>query len=452
MKIRTAIFLVYVAASAVGMVVLMRFILAEVRPRYVTAVQGNLQDAVQMVARGLKDQSAQEAAVILSGRTGFRVQLNQADGRVLFDSRAVISPEGEGYEDASATRVVARQVSMRLIDSEADQNALEVSANAPVLLADGMDATLKFSRSFRSMNEVIWAERKKLTFIALFISGVMVVAGWWISAQLTRSLERLTLYVQQVRDGRPASPPQSRATEIAALGTAFEQMRDALEGRQHAERYTQALAHEVKAPLAAIRGAAELLDEEMPVEQRTKFLANIRGESARIQQIVDRLLELSSLEARKTLRQTEIMTGSELAEEAAAVVRPAYAARSVNLNLTLTNAKVQGERVLLREALVNLLHNALDFSPMGSAVEFTVTESEGLVNFSIEDQGPGVPDYALGQVFERFYSLPRPGSTRKSTGLGLALVREVALLHGGEVTLVNRKTGGASAVLRISVA
>ena len=73
------------------------------------------------------------------------------------------------------------------------------------------------------------------------------------------------------------------------------------------------------------------------------------------------------------------------------------------------------------------------------------------VSFTVEDHGPGVPDYALPRVFERFYSLPRPGSTRKSTGLGLALVREIAHLHGGGAELDNRPEGGARAVFWVPV-
>jgi two-component system sensor histidine kinase CreC len=69
------------------------------------------------------------------------------------------------------------------------------------------------------------------------------------------------------------------------------------------------------------------------------------------------------------------------------------------------------------------------------------------VAFSVDDRGPGVPDYALPQIFDRFYSLPRPETGRKSTGLGLALVREIAHLHGGEVALANREGGGAVATL-----
>jgi two-component system sensor histidine kinase CreC len=282
------------------------------------------------------------------------------------------------------------------------------------------------------------------------IGLVMIVAGWWIAARLTHSLERLTAYARSVRDGRPAAPPQSRAREIAELSRAFEEMRDTLEGRQHVERYTQTLAHEVKAPLAAIRGAAELLDENMPAEQRQKFLANIRTESARIQRIIERLLELSSLEARKELRQTETFSAAQLATDAADVVRPACAAKGVTLTLRAgSDAKARGEGVLLREALVNLLQNAYEFSPAGGEMVLGWTVANGRVAFAVEDNGPGVPDYALPRVFERFYSLPRPGTERKSTGLGLALVREIAHLHGGDATLVNRPEGGARAEFRV---
>jgi two-component system sensor histidine kinase CreC len=206
------------------------------------------------------------------------------------------------------------------------------------------------------------------------------------------------------------------------------------------------LAHEVKAPLAAIRGAAELLDETMPAEQRQKFLGNIRTEAARIQRIIDRLLELSSLEARKALRQTETLGVAPLAAEAAEVVRPAGAARRLALTVRGgPDARLRGERVLLREALVNLLQNAFEFSPDGGEVTLGWSVEAGRVVITVEDAGPGVPDYALPKVFDRFYSLPRPGTDRKSTGLGLALVREIAHLHGGDATLENRKDGGARA-------
>ena len=442
MKIRTAIFVVYVAASAIGLSVLMYYVLAEVRPRYVTAVRLNLQSAVNAVAVALEGRTTAQAIAVLERQDHFRARLVLPDGSVAFDSleEGPGDPEGDDYG-------FAKNVGNRILDRGVPVSALEVSVVAPTRLADAGDARIVFSRSFRSVNAVIWSERKKLAAIAVLVSGVMLVAGWWIAARLTHSLDRLTAHVRSVRDGRSGAAPRSNAREIAELAQAFDEMREAVEGRKRVERYTQALAHEVKAPLAGIRGAAELLGEEMPAEQRDRFLANIRGEAARIEKCVERLLELSSLEARKMLEQAESIDASSLADEAATLIRPAFAAAKITLEVKGTRASIRGERVLLREALVNLLQNALDFSPVNSAVVFSINAGEGRVAFTIEDSGPGVPDYAIERVFERFYSLPRPGTTRKSTGLGLALVREIAHLHGGEVALGNREGGGARATL-----
>jgi two-component system sensor histidine kinase CreC len=255
-----------------------------------------------------------------------------------------------------------------------------------------------------------------------------------------------------LRDERPIAPPQSRAVEIAGLTRAFEEMRETLAGRRHAERYIQALAHEVKAPLTAIRGAAELMEEDMPEDRRRRFLKNIRGESARIQRIVERLLELTSIEARRALNRIEPIETTGLVEEAAEAVRSAYAAAGVTLTV-VDDVRVRfvGERFLLWQALVNLLQNALDFSPLGGEVTLHVVFARSRIDFVVEDRGSGVPDYALSQVFDRFYSLPRPRDERKSTGIGLALVREIARLHGGDATLENRSGGGVRAVLWVEV-
>ncbi|HEX2100138.1 MAG TPA: ATP-binding protein, partial [Candidatus Synoicihabitans sp.] len=296
--------------------------------------------------------------------------------------------------------------------------------------------------------ELVAAARRRLLWSGLAGGVVLLAALLLVTAWVIAPLERLTWYARRVRDGEKPPKPDLPGRTLHELGTAFEEMRDALEGRQHAERYTQALAHEVKAPLAAIRAAAELMDEDMPETQRRKFLENIRGEVARVQAVIERLLELTTLEARKTLAREDRMTASTLVAEATAIVRAAYSSGGVALDESVeADVTLLGDRVLLREALVNLLQNALDFSAKGSRVTLTVRGEEGRVRFVVEDEGAGVPDYALARVFERFYSLPRPGNGRKSTGLGLTLVREIAHLHGGDVTLENRAPRGARAVL-----
>lgn len=99
------------------------------------------------------------------------------------------------------------------------------------------------------------------------------------------------------------------------------------------------------------------------------------------------------------------------------------------------------------ELLLNLLDNAIAFSPTGGNIEIALQRRDQRAEVSVRDHGSGAPDYALPQVFDRFYSLASPASGQKSSGLGLALVREVARLHGGEADFANHPEGGAVARL-----
>src|SRR6478736_6208309 len=453
MRIRTAIFGVYVLASAVAFAGVMALVLRDVRLRYVESMRRTLGDTAALLATLATPDSpngdwTQRLALLPARADVLRVFACDPGGRVLFDTRGQDVGQTYVWTMTGGGQIASENYTVANVAEVGN----ELRVVAPVHRGGGIVGWVGVARPLASVADGVRSARVRLTVYAGIIGLVMMLAGWWLAARLTHSLERLTIHAREVRDGRPSVPPQSRAREIAELSRAFEEMRDALEGRQHVERYTQTLAHEVKAPLAAIRGAAELMDENMPEEQRRKFLANIRDEGARIQRIIERLLELSSLEARKQLRQTESISSARLAGEAAEVLRPACAARGISLTIEAgTDALVRGEVVLLREALVNLLQNALDFSPRGGAVVLRVTAGSGRVIFAIEDNGPGVPEYALPKVFDRFYSLPRPGTERKSTGLGLALVREIAHLHGGNATLANRPAGGARAEFWVTV-
>jgi len=454
MRIRTAIFVVYVVASALGLSVVTALVLRDVRLRYVESMRRTMGDTAAYMAAFAAPESVEVdwtgKLTTLPQQDGMlRVFACDRAGKVLFDSANRDVGQVYQWNMLGGGRLASEnytQPNVALVNGE-----LRVVAR--VMAGREHVGWVGLGRALAAIEDGVRAARWRLVFTIGSIAGVMVLLGWWLAVRLTRSLEKLTEYAHKVRDGRAAMPPTSRAREISELSRAFEEMRDALEGRQHVERYTQALAHEVKAPLAAIRGAAELMDETMPAEKRAKFLANIRQEVARIQRIIERLLELSSLEARKQLQQTVQIEAMQLAVEAADIVRPAAVAKDIAIELDIPRPiTIRGDAVLLREALVNLLQNAVEFSPKDSVVKLSVRMAETRVEFAVEDSGPGVPDYALSRVFERFYSLPRPDTDKKSTGLGLALVREIAHLHGGTATLANRPEGGARASLTLPTA
>jgi two-component system sensor histidine kinase CreC len=468
-SLRLRLLLVLLAIYCAGGYFIARWTLDQVRPRYLESMEESLVDTSVLLAARLEenvtaagpDVSGLQSAFAAAQRREFaarifslrktaidlRVYVTDAEGKVLFDSTG--RNQGRDFSHWNdVVRTLRGEYGARSTrDVPGDDETQVIYVAAPVRHAGRICGVVTAGKPTHGINALVAAAKRRILIGAAgggigLLLVLLLVASWVIAP-----LERLTAYARAVRDGQAVAAPALPGRTLRELGTAFEEMRDALEGRQHAQRYTQAMAHGVKAPLAAIRAAAELMDEDMPAAERARFLANIRGEAVRIHQIVDRLLELSSLEGRKALARTERINGAELAREAVAAVQTAYVARRVRLAMEAGDAALNGERVLLREALVNLLQNALDFSPAESEVTLTVKTGADRAVFTIADRGSGVPDYALPHVFERFYSLPRPESGHKSTGLGLALVQEIAHLHGGGAALANREGGGAQATL-----
>ncbi|HKK19247.1 MAG TPA: ATP-binding protein, partial [Opitutales bacterium] len=191
-----------------------------------------------------------------------------------------------------------------------------------------------------------------------------------------------------------------------------------------------------------------LLHEELPPEKRRQFIENIKTESVRLQNLVDQLLALSSLENRTELgAPTKVSLVSLLRR---VVNQHQSNALDKNLQFELQAAEdisVQGEEFLLETALNNLLQNAIDFSPKGSAISLHLEAQKDQALITITDEGPGIPEYAYDRIFDRFYSLPRPGSERKSSGLGLCFAREAIELHGGKLSIRNRECGPGAKVM-----
>ena len=214
------------------------------------------------------------------------------------------------------------------------------------------------------------------------------------------------------------------------------------------EQYVQNLTHEIKSPLSALRGAAELLAEPMERERRNGFSGNIRQETNRIQIIVDRMLELAALENRSRPAKAENVDVQTLVRTVVESKQPQLVKRNVTVEDAVPDGvRVPGDLFLLHQAVSNLLQNAIDFSSAGGRIRISASAGDHIVELQVTDEGTGIPDYAAGKVFDKFYSLERPVTGRKSTGLGLNFVREVALLHSGDILIENTPGCGVCATL-----
>ena len=188
--------------------------------------------------------------------------------------------------------------------------------------------------------------------------------------------------------------------------------------------------------------------EEMPPDQRDRFLSNIHNEANRIQKIIDRMLELSALENQKILQKRESISFPSLIKTVLEGKRPMLSKKKLSLaNNVQEHILIQGDSFLLHQAISNLIQNAIDFSPAHSNISLSGRVEAERMRFTVDDNGSGIPDYAIEKIFDKFFSLHRPDSGKKSTGLGLNFVKEVVTLHNGEIKLENRPEKGVRATL-----
>jgi two-component system, OmpR family, sensor histidine kinase CreC len=172
-----------------------------------------------------------------------------------------------------------------------------------------------------------------------------------------------------------------------------------------------------------------------------------------MQSLVDRMLDLSGLESRRGLQESRRVEVSGMMIEARDRLGASLARREIEMHEDLEPGLcVRGEKFLLQQAFQNLLENAIAFSPKGSRLEVRARRGEPgpapapAVRIEILDQGPGIPAFAREKVFEKFFSLQRPDTGRKSSGLGLTIVQEITRLHQGDIRLEARPEGGLMAV------
>ena len=384
----------------------------------------------------------------------YRVYVTDARGIVVFDSAG--RDIGRDYSRWNDVYLTLRgQYGARSTRSDPDdENSTVMHVAAPIRDAKGSIAgVLTVAKPNRAIAQFIERSQQAVLRWGLVLLGtallVGVLAAWWLS----RQLGRLRRYAQAVTAGERVDVPRT-AGEFDDLGRALATMRERLEGKQYVEQYVHALTHELKSPLSAIRGSAELLESPLPDADRARFIATIRAQGDRMAQMIDKLLALAAVEHRQRLEQPAPVSVAGLVDEATAQVETAAVAAGISLSRDIEDpgAVVVGDGFLLRQALANLLDNAIDFAPRDSTVELSVRRDGDLLRLSVADRGPGVPDYAMERVFERFYSLPRPGGGSRSSGLGLCFVTQVAELHGGSAALANREGGGATASFELPIA
>ena len=463
MKIRTRLSIAFLLVGFASIYVLVDWVLDDLRPRYLAAMEESMVDTAtilatlvefQMDANTIPIEPLRAALSIAADKElkatiyeytktelNLRVYITDRNGIVVLDTDGGRA-EGQDYSrwnDVYLT--LGGQYGARatpLVPGDPGSAVLYVAA--PLRYQGEIVGTLSVGKPATSLSTFLETATREIVVAGIIIACAVVLMTMAVSRWVSHPIERLTRYALAVRDGQRVPVPPLQNDEIGRLGAAFEAMRVALAGKQYVEDYVQTLTHQLKSPVAAIRGTVELLAEDMPLDERKRFNENLRSESMRMQVLIDRMLELASLENRQELRDIQSI-------DLVALVRDLICSRTdadskpVPTLTGLDTLQLRGERFLLEQAIDNLLQNARAFSGRTGTITVSIQQKNNFAVVEVSNTGPAIPDYALERIFERFYSLPRPDTGNKSTGLGLPFVRNVATLHGGEITLQNTANG-----------
>jgi len=256
-----------------------------------------------------------------------------------------------------------------------------------------------------------------------------------------------TITAERLKERLPVDNPND---EFGRLATVFNQTLTRLESSfDQMRRFTADASHELRTPLTAMRSVGEigLRAKREPAEYR-EIIGSMLEEVDRLSLLVDRLLMLSRADTGESMLAMDRVDLGELAEEVTAQLEVLAEEKQQSLSVKVDGpSSCVGDRMVLRQALLNLVDNAIKYSPVGGKITVHASRSsEGVAMLDVSDTGPGIPVEQQQRVFDRFYRVDRSRSRENGggTGLGLSIARWAVEVNGGQLTLENKGEPGAT--------
>lgn len=290
--------------------------------------------------------------------------------------------------------------------------------------------------------------------VTIGVGGIIGLLISFYSARLIkRSIHRLQHQTHEVAQSRFGKlPPEEPLPEIAALTRDFNHMCARLEElNDMKEDFIYHVSHELRTPLTAIREASSMLGEgcfDRRAEHRDQLLGIVSDECERLIQSINRMLDLSRMEAQMMTYVFQPVDLWALVRDSILKLAPIAVSKNILLELKPGRAtpKIKGDRERLRQLLDNLLGNALKYTADGGRVRILLeaaTAPEGSLQVAIHDTGCGIPQNDLETIFDKFHRIDRGQDTERGTGLGLSIAKHIVLAHGGTIWATSQPGKGS---------
>lgn len=461
MTVRLRLILAFFILILTAFYYLLDFINNNMRPQYLETVEESLNDTAHVLASLVETDSGKNAMTEVMrnvkqrklqadiyGFTKQKVELQiyttDKQGIVTYDSSNRLTGQDYSRWNDVYLTLQGKYGARSTRDDPDDPATGALYVAAPILKHNQISGSLTVVKPKTNLNLLIDRATRKiywgivLTVISILVFSLLVTL--WV----TRPIGKLTRYANDLAQGKKdVHKPTSKAPEMRNLLQAFEQMRAELEGKKYIERYIRTLTHELRSPLTGLSAALEILEDDLDMNKRRQFLANARAEYNRLQTLSDHILSLATLENRDAITNSESIVLEKLMQRASALTDAQH--KKIQITIPDSRTQIEAIPVLLEQTFTSLFQNALDFSAANSEINCTFEITGVNLQICIQDQGTGIPNYALPHIFEKFYSTERPGG-RRSSGLGLAFVKEVIDLHNGSITVQNLKNSTGTIV------
>lgn len=297
----------------------------------------------------------------------------------------------------------------------------------------------------------------RISLLSLVAAGL---TSWLLSR---RSLQPIETIKEQVSDIHVDDLDQridvdGSGSELAGLTESVNKMLERLDRSFNAQSdFLNHAAHELKTPLAVLLAETQRLRRTpRKIEDYESNLVEMEQELLRLAKVVDSLLMLAKARAGTRDLDEAPVSANDFATEALERCQPIARHREIRLDASLAfdpdsdvEPIVLGDERLLIAMVENLVRNAIRLSPVGAVVRVVVSMADSNVNIAIQDEGPGIPESQMENLFEAFVSEPVAGRSSGGTGIGLAIVSSVVKLHRGEILVANRDGGGAEFVITL---
>jgi two-component system sensor histidine kinase ChvG len=329
-----------------------------------------------------------------------------------------------------------------------EDNRLLVTVAEPVLRNAQSVGIVLLTREAREVDDSLMTVRLSILGLFTLALALTVALSWYLSLTIARPILRLASAAARMREGsgRASQVPEQllvRHDEIGALAQALSESARALWARMDAiEHFAADVAHEIKNPLSSIRSAIEtLLRIDEPAKQR-RLLAIIAEDVRRLDRLINDISDASRIDAELSRAATERVDVRPILATLAEIHEATRRDGDPRIELSapdgpLVVPAIEGRLV---QVLRNLIVNAQSFSPRNGKIGVKARETGSVVEISVEDEGPGIPEAKLEHVFDRFYS-ERPKGERfgEHSGLGLSISRQIVEALKGRISAENRR-------------